>query len=389
MSNKASLSGSGPTRVLHVVGRMHYAGTETWLLNVLKRISPEQFQFDFLVHDATPGPLDDEIRQHGGRLIVHPLVRSLKYFTGLAKIMREGRYDIVHTHMANFSGIVLAAAKEAQVPARILHLHFNSALASAGHSFLRRAVHWGSKQLVQLCATHGLAVSVPAAEGYFGQQWLDDPRWRVMHCGVDLERLRRSLAAPAPDRTKKTILHVGRMNPLKNQGLLLDAFAAAQRMSPGHRLLLAGDGPLRSHLESRARQLGIADSVQFLGAVENIPELLRASDLFVFPSLSEGLGLAAVEAQAIGVPSLLSERIPDEAVIVPELIHRLRVEDSPAAWGRAIVEICRASPPIDPLTAWNRVANSSFNIDTSVRRLTTLYASVSRAAAPTPLRKAA
>ena len=377
-----------PLRVLHVVGRMHHGGTETWLLNVLKRIDSTRMRFDFLVHDDRPGPYDEEIRRYHGRQITCPLSSGARYLSTLTQLLRREKYDVVHTHVAHFSGLVLASARTAGVPVRVVHLHLDCSRESRG-GLMRRLYQWGAQRLVQMCATHGLAASVPAAKAFFGAQWQRDPRWQVLHCGIDIGR-QRLITEHLPAEVVKTIIHVGRLDPVKNHALLLDAFHAAQQIAPVHRLVLAGDGPLRSQLEARTKQLGLSECVQFLGAVGNVPELLRASDLFVFPSFSEGLGLAAVEAQGAGIPCFISDRIPAEAVVVPPLIRRLSLSDSVADWGQAMVDLCHTPTAVDPLIAWKLVADSPFNIDVSVRRLTDLYESaVGDVARSWPMTKAA
>jgi len=166
--------------------------------------------------------------------------------------------------------------------------------------------------------------------------------------------------------------HVGRFEEVKNHDFLLRSFAALSRRFPDVRLVLAGDGPLRTRVMRQASATGLRDRVDFLGVVPHIPRLLAALDLFLFPSRWEGLGLALVEAQAAGIPCLVSDRVPREADIGLGLTVFRSLEDGPAAWADASAGLIGALPPLWP-DRLKALRAGGYDIDSLARALSLVY----------------
>jgi glycosyltransferase involved in cell wall biosynthesis len=361
-------------RILHAVGGMDRGGVETWLMHLLRRIDRGRFRMDFLVHRERAGAYDDEIRSLGSRLIPCPYPhRPWRYLPALDRVLREhGPYDVVHGHLHRFSGIVLRAARRRRVPIRIAHSHVARIDPEPGllrRLYLRRADRW-----VRAHATVGLAASVQAAEDLIGEDWRDDPRWRVLSYGIDLapfsapperERVRAEWGL---ERDAVVLGHVGRFEPQKNHAFLLEIVAAARRIDPRVRPLLMGEGPLRPQVERRAADLGLR--AVFTGSRGDVPRLmLGAMDAFVFPSRFEGLGLAMVEAQAAGLPVVAADVIPPEATVAAQAVRRVSLRASAEVWARVALE---ARPP-DRRRCLEAVTASSFNLAATVERVLANY----------------
>jgi glycosyltransferase involved in cell wall biosynthesis len=366
-------------RVLQVVGGMRRAGTETWLMNVLRRIDRERIRMDFLTHTTEPAHYDDEIRDLGGRIVPCLSPRSPgTYSRNFARVLAEfGPYDIVHSHMHHFSGLVLRIAASRGVPVRVAHSHSDTRINDAAARVARRLYTGVATRTIARAATHGLAASEPAAEALFGTNWRSDGRYRILHCGVDLEpfgfkidraQVRAELGIP-PDAF--VIGHVGRFDPEKNHAFLIEVIQAAAKIGPNVYGLFVGDGRARAEIEQKVAQAGIGDRVVFPGVREDVPRLMQgAMDVFVFPSIFEGLGLAVVEAQAAGLPCVISDVIPAEADVASELVRRMSVSDGPQAWAEAAVS---AKAAITPQESLRRVQESDFDIERSARALTEFY----------------
>lgn len=369
-------------RILHVVGGMDRGGTETWLMHVLRHIDRERFQMDFLVHTTHPCAYDDEIRARGSKII--PCLAPKQpwlYAHKLKQILREhGPYDIVHSHVLHYSGHVLRLAQQAGVPIRIAHSHMGTSQphAKAGflrHRYLRLMTHW-----IALHTTVGLAASRLAAVALFGPAWDADPRWQIFYCGVDLTpfqelvnsvALRFELGIPAD---AFVIGHVGRFEEQKNHEFLLDIAVEVAKREPRMRLLLVGDGPLRLDIERKVDQVGLVDHVVFAGLRPDVPRLMMgAIDVFVLPSFHEGLPLVGIEAQAAGLPFILSDVITEEADVVKSLVRRLFLSQPASVWAEAILTTREAGPEITQAEALMLVEQSSFNIQTGVKDLEKLY----------------
>lgn len=374
-------------RILHVVGGMNRAGTETWLMNVVEHVDRRRFKMDFLVHSTTPGAYDKRLRALGCRLIVCPTPsRPLTYARNLKRLLRDnGPYDVVHSHVRYYSGWVLKVARAAGVPVRIAHSHSDTSQRDARASLARRVYLRLCERWIRNCATLRVACSRDAAVSLFGPDWHGDANTHVLQCGIDLTPFRSkvdraTVRAELGIATDAVVLgHVGRFHHPKNHSFLLEIAAEAAKREPQVVLLLVGDGLLRRRIEEKAISLGIRDRVIFTGVRADIHRLMPgAMDSFVFPSLHEGLGLVLVEAQAAGLPCIISDVVPREADIVLPLIRRVSLSASPAAWADAVLEN-RNSVPVPPQAECLRlVEQSSFNINASVAGLEELYGGTSR-----------
>ena len=377
-------TGKKPVRVLHIVGGMVHGGIETWLMHVLRHTDRAQFQMDFLVHTTTPCPYDDEVRALGGRIIpcTDP-ARLWSYARNFRRILREcGPYDIVHSHVHHFSGVTLRLAHAAGVPVRIAHSHVGVMPEDTAPGLLRRGYLKLMHRWISRYATVGFAASRQAAAALFGADWESDTRWKVLYYGIDLAPFHagadRSVRAEVglPDDAF-VVGHVGRFEEQKNHRFLLEIARGIVNLEPRTFLLLIGAGSLRPEIERRVTELGLASHVIFAGLRADVPRVLcSAVGCLVMPSLCEGLGLAVVEAQAAGVPSVLADTIPPEADVVPSLVTRVRLSDPPAVWAKAVLATRDRPQPVAPNQALALVEASPFNIRQGVGELERRYLAV-------------
>jgi glycosyltransferase involved in cell wall biosynthesis len=368
-------------RILQVVGCMNRGGAETWLMHVLRAIDQQRFQFDFLVHGTHPGAYDAEIAALGGRLVTCPSpANPLAYAHAFRRLLNEcGPYDIVHSHLHHFSGFVLRLTRRAGISGRVAHSHLDSAHGDAGAPISRRAYVSVARRWIDRSATAGLACSDAAGAALFGRGWRNDPRWRVLHCGIDLvpfaaapdrEAVRRELGIPP---SAFVIGHVGRFSDQKNHRFIVDVAGALAARTNDARVVLIGDGPLRTSIEEHVRRAGLTDFVIFAGAQSDIPRLMiGAFDVFLFPSHYEGVALALIEAQAAGLPIVCSDVISGETDVVTPLIHRMSLQCPPGAWADAILAR-RGGAAVPREAAVTLIERSHFNIRESVHRLETFY----------------
>jgi glycosyltransferase involved in cell wall biosynthesis len=369
-------------KVLQCVYSMNRGGVEAWLMHVLRKMDLTRYQIDFVVFSGQPGDFDDEIKSLGSRLFSCPSPsHPFSHARTFRSILRQyGPYDVVHSHASIWNGPVLSIAKKSGVPIRIAHSH-NDILKSMPHSFVKRAYTkwsiWKSRQ----SATHGLACSRLAAASYFGADWDNDTRWRVFYCGedfrpfaddVDAGALRQSLGIP---ENATVVGHVGSFrNMQKNHHFMIKVAQELASFDKDIYWLFVGDGTLRSEMEKRAFDAGLKDRMIFTGIRSDVPQLmLGAMDLFLFPSLSEGLGLALVEAQAAGLPCICSDVIPKEADVVPELTKRVSFTASPAQWAKTIKKVLDSMGKPACEEALTSVLESPFNLENSIESLEALY----------------
>ncbi len=377
-----TLTKQRPIRILHVVGGMNRGGIETWLMHVLRNIDRDRFQMDFLVHTEKPCPYDDEVRALGSKII--PCLDPSKpwlYARNFKRILREyGPYDVIHSHVHHFSGYVLWLAKQVGVTIRIAHSHNDTSEVDAHVSFLRRIYLNLMKATISRYATTGLAASGFAGASLFGQDWSKDPRWRVLYCGVDLTpfqtpvdglALRQELGIP---KDAFVLGHVGRFEEQKNHLFLLEIAAAVIQKEPLTRLLLIGDGSLRSVIEDKIKQMGLTPYVILAGLRSDVPQLIQSViDVFLLPSFHEGLPVVGMEAQAAGLPLILSDVITEELDRVKPLIERLSLSQGASEWAKAVLESSSLKSLYPQAESLTSIENSPFNIAYSVQDITKIY----------------
>jgi glycosyltransferase involved in cell wall biosynthesis len=381
-------------RVLHVLGAMNVGGVETWLMHVLSHLDRDKFQIDLLVHTDEPAVYDSEVLATGARILRcppadNPLLYAAR-FLQIAK--RNGPFDVLHSHVHHFSGFILALGRIAGIPVRIAHSHSDTSVADLGAPIARRAYLGAMERLIRAHCTGGFSVSEPAAAALFGRMWASDRRFRVFYCGIDLAPFR---CVSIPDavraefgfsRDEVVFGHVGRFLPSKNHMFFLDVAACILTREPHARFLLVGDGPLRAEVEKRARLLGLGEKIVFAGPRSDVPRLMMgAMDVFMLPSLHEGLPLVLMETQAAGLPCVASEALTEEAILNPLLVHRLPLSAGADEWARVACETANR-PRFDRDEAVETLDGSRFDIKSGVRKMCDIYLAQVSAA---PIRKPA
>lgn len=310
-----------PLRVLHVLHSMNCGGAETLIMNIYRNIDRERVQFDFLVNVFDRMFFEREIESLGGRIFRMPFltkVTPLVYARNLRRFfMEHPEIKIVHSHLETTTGLILKQAARAGVPVRIAHSH-NSRFTREGARF------WPENIYKSYCRRK----IVPNATALFGcsglaNRWLygaSDDKAAVVKNGIEPERYQFSEAVRAEVRTELSAMdstvvlgHVGRFNDQKNHLFLIDIFAEYVRRNSDTLLALAGEGVLLEAVSEKVRGLGLTDKVRFLGLRGDVNRLLQGFDVFLLPSKFEGLSIATVEAQAAGLPCVVSDAVPSEA----------------------------------------------------------------------------
>lgn len=365
-------------RVLHVVGSMNPGGIETWLLNVLKFANDDRFAFDICTFGREPGIYAKEVKRLGGRMISCPRNESLWLFPRrFRRILCDGQYDIVHSHVTLFSGAVLRWAYAEGVPVRIAHSHNSHDGQSS--TLVRRSYRRAMSRWINRYATHGVAASGLAATALFGADWRSDTRLAILHCGIDLHPfqcpvdpglIRQEVGIPADARV---VGHVGRFDTQKNHHFLLEIARVVLGKNADIHFLLVGNGSLQHRVEDRCKELGLASRVHFAGIRGDVPRLMKgAMDVFVLPSLWEGLPLVLLEAQAAGLPCVVSSEITEEAELLPKGYVRISVSEDAKTWADKIIEVL-AQGRFHGNETQDIITQTDFHIERSVSRLSSLY----------------
>ena len=371
-----------PVRVLHVLGALNPGGVETWLLQVLRHLDRQEFQLDFLVHSDRPAAYDSEVEDLGARILrcPHPH-RPWIYGPRFRSLLeRYGPYDVVHSHVQDFSGYVLRLARRSKVPVRVAHSHCDLSHVEQQAGLLRRRYLALMKGWIHQHATVGLGCSRRAAAYLFGADWNRDPRRKLFFCGIDLSpfdvavrptNLRAEFGFQ-PDAF--VVGHVGRFDYQKNHRFLIEIAAELIRRHPELRLLLVGDGPLRPEIEQQARDAGIAEQVNFAGLRRDVPQLMcDVMDAFVLPSHFEGLPIVLLEAQAAGLGCLFSDTVDEGTIVAPSQMRPKSLAESAASWAEELWALHQQSGSRSAAQSLAALKHSPFNIRVCVDELKRLY----------------
>ncbi len=347
-------------------------------MHVLRSIDRSQFQMDFCLFGSEPGLYATEVERFGGKVWRCHMSSNLSSLSDrFQHILREGKYDVVHSHVHFFSGNVLRWARTQSIPIRIAHSHNTE--DGRCDVLVRRCYRRLMRSWIDRYSTHGLAASRSSASALFGENWEHDNRFCILHCAIDL----RPFLEPV-DREKvctelglamhvPIVGHVGRFSREKNHLFLVDIAVEVLRRRPEVHFLLVGDGPLRPAIENRVRSIGLSGNVHFVGLRSDVARLMNgAMDAFIFPSLWEGLPLALIEAQAAGLRCIVSDVCTAEASILPEQFTQVSLSESPEVWAANVLKALERGRIGGQLPV-QIVAQTDFSIMQCVRALTDIY----------------
>jgi glycosyltransferase involved in cell wall biosynthesis len=324
-------------RILHVVSSLNAGGMENYIMNLYRCMDREQIQFDFMVHHKARGLFEDEIERMGGKVYHFSVLDTknlIKYRIELSDFFDEHReYRILHGHLSSLAVFYLGAAKEHNVPWRIVHSHGGGFLHTpkgVAKYLLFRTAKWNSNIR--------LACSTEAGKYLFGKDTFE-----FVPNGVEVNRFAFQLEKRNEMRKKLNleqnyvIGHVGRFNLQKNHKYLLKIFKEVLAKCPRARLLLLGDGELLDEIKKLAEEMGLRNAMIFAGVHKDVESYYQAMDAFVLPSLFEGLPVTGIEAQYSGLPCFFSDKITREVAICHDVSFLMISDENLHCWVDAIV----------------------------------------------------
>ncbi|BDR53861.1 putative glycosyltransferase EpsF [Bombiscardovia nodaiensis] len=330
-------------RVLVLITKMDRGGAETFVMNYLRNFDRSKVQYDFLVNRQEPGDYEDEIQDLGGRIFrMCPMYPQ--YFSQYKREFRQflvehPEYTIIHSNLEERSYFPLRVAADMHVPVRIAHAH------SARHDFdIKTPFREYFRHRIGPYPTDKFACSRQAGVWLYGGKGVEAKNFKVVRNAIDLKKysfnraIRDKYRAKLGLQNKLVIGNVGRLSKEKNHLFLLQTFQQIHQRNPNSALLLVGGGPLQESLARKVHELGLSDSVHFTGSVPDVWSYLQAMDVFVFPSSFEGLGMSVIEAQAAGLPCIVSDRVPHE-VQMTENVEFFSLKDSVSRWSREAMQL--------------------------------------------------
>ena len=340
-----------PLRILFVFGcPLKKGGTENVMINIVKNIDRDRFHIDFLIFDKTPDLSDDKkyLESLGCRfyqITARGADRKL-HNRELDEFFRDHEYDIVHTHMDAIGEEALKAAKKHGIKALIAHSHNTDQLDNPKglRDHLHKCYLIYEKHLLRRYAEYFVACSPEAGKWLFGDKICNSDKYLLLKNAIDSsayaydEETRNAVRKELGLEGRKVIIHVGQFRTQKNHGKVIDVFDELHKRDASFALVLVGTGEEQDNIKAKAEELGLREDVLFLGNRNDIPELLMSADVFLFPSLYEGLGIALLEAQAADLICVVSDTIPELAVLT-EKVKAVNLTENASVWGDIVEEM--------------------------------------------------
>ena len=361
-------------RILVIINTLSVGGAETFIMKVFRATDPNKYVYDFLINDQNEGAYEKEVVSLGGKVfhgyfkVEHPI----KNLTAIYKtVKREGYKKVIvfSQHPVVFLNLLFAALGGAKV--RVVR---STNSACGGHSSKLLAAVF--RPLMNTLVTQAVAPSKEAAEWLFGKKKVKQGEVKILKNGLDLNEYYFSDSVRKEARQELgysdddfVVGHVGRFNQQKNHLFLIDIFAALHKLNPRAKMMLLGKGETMDAAKARVAEYGLTEQVKFLGVRSDVPRMLNAMDVFVFPSLYEGLPNVIVEGQAVGVPCLIADTISPEVGITP-LVGFESFSSSPEEWARRAIALVKEQPRRDTK---KEIQDSGYSIDSTVYYLETIF----------------
>ena len=372
---------SAPLRVLHIVSAMDRGGTETIIMNIYRNLDREKVQFDFVTHSNKKEDFEDEIIGLGGNLFKIPSlgkVGPISYLIELNRIMSSHPYQAVHAHTDYQAGFPALAAKIAGIKIRICHSHSNN--WTKGNHYKERITLKALQTIMKISANRYCGCSPEAAQFMFGKQMVKNRKVTILKNGINVNdfterdiNCRDSIISEfGLSEDAKIIGHVGRFSDSKNHLFILHFLKTLLKKDNSFIILLIGDGPLKLEIEKKAEALGIIERVRFLGVRKDIPRLMKSFDVFLFPSIFEGFGIAALEAQGSGTPCIMSDTIPKSIDMGLGLTSFVSLQEPLDVWCEKVINSLLIATP-DTETIKRRISTNGYDLQENVRDWLRLY----------------
>lgn len=357
-------------RILQVVNAPDRGGAETMVMNLYRKINREEIQFDFTNHNGQPGAYDEEIKSLGGEVLYLPKFKGYNYSQYISAWKRlfaqHPEYKIVHIHNYNIAGIVANVAAKMGVKVRITHSHSTR----LNMSFLKRRVFYLFYSSMLKNSTHFFACGFDAGKFLFKEK-----QFTILPNAIDTSLFK--FRSDWRDRFRKelnigddiTVLgHVGSFRKPKNHSFLIDLFCEYNKINKDSILVLIGSGENIEIIREKVKSMGLMEKVRFLGQQSFVNQWLSAFDIFVLPSLWEGLPVSVVEAQCSGLPCVISDVI-DRGVDITGNVKFVSTNESAVFWA----DIISSVNSTNRIEMGDIIANSPYNIDKAVSELANFY----------------
>ena len=334
-------------KILMVAGSMNVGGIENQLMHLARNADKSKFQIDFTstMKDAF---YREEIEALGGKFILISDINWSKpweYCRTMYKILKNGKYDIVHSHELFHSGITLAIARLAGVEVRVVHAHNWCDDDGTGkkRSFIRKAYNSVMQKLILGCSTSQVACSTWAGKFLYGEKCLTKKSYHLIYNSVDTSKFLQNYEKQesgefCEEDNWSNVINVARLSAVKNQEFLIDVASELKKRNSSIRILCAGSGDKEyvDRLVDKITAARLDDYIKLIGVRSDVDVLMRKSKAFVLPSKYEGMPLVLIEAQASGLPCVVADTFSREVDFGIDSVDWLSLHEDATKWADAI-----------------------------------------------------
>lgn len=328
-------------KILQVFTILNRGGAETNLMNYYRQIDRNKFHFDFLVHREEEGDYEKEILEMGGEIFrlppLHP--SNIRQYKGAVRnfFAENSSYDIIHGQCSELGIFIYKEAKKIKTPVIIAHAH-SSKMTLDSKAIFRLKWKLEMRKYINAYFTCGVA----ASRYLFGSK-IAHKAFQINNAVYPKElvfnkEIRDWVREEIDAVGSFSIMHVGSFNKIKNHRFIIEVFAEIVKMKKESKLFLVGEGILKNEMMDFVSSLNLNNNVIFLGKRNDVPQLLQAMDLFLFPSLYEGLPLSLIEAQTSGILCIISDTISAESILISENVKVFNLKNSTKIWAEKIIQ---------------------------------------------------
>lgn len=359
-------------RILQMIGSLDVGGSQMMIINLYKKINRDEMQFDFIIDHKEQLYFEKEIKQLGGKVFYIPSIKSEKITNVRQKwenfLKKHPEYKILHSHVRSYASVYIPIARKYGLKT-IIHSHSTSN-GKGISAIVKRIMQYP----LRFQADYFFSCSKEAGEWLFGKKVVNGEKYHMLQNAIDVQKYMYDENQRKKSRVELKIedntivfMHIGRLHEAKNHFFLLEVFAEYQKKYKNSVLVIVGDGELRNGIENKIQSMNLNSNVKMLGARKDVPNLLQAADCFLFPSKWEGLPVTVVEAQAAGLPCLVSDTVTRD-VNVSELVKNLSIKNGIEPWINAMENL-----KFDRKDVSEDIRMAGFDIEESAKWLSDFY----------------
>lgn len=361
-------------RILHVLHSLNKGGAETFLMNVYRNINRKKIQFDFVVHSEKEGAYEAEIRTLGGKIFRMEMwngINLYQYKKQWKRFFKEHlEYNIVHGHLASTAYFYLGIAKKFN-RITINHCH-GLCISNSLSGKVKKYLSWKNQEV----SDYYFTCSMKTGYNVYKQELYDKGLVKMIPNAIEVDKYKYNQETRDSLRTAFNISkndfvvgHVGRFVTVKNHQFLLEVFNEVKKQKPNSKLLLVGVGELENQIKQKSQELGLEEDVIFAGVRSDVPNILSAMDVFVFPSINEGLGIVLVEAQTNGLKCFASDTIPSEVDLTGN-VEFIPLSKGSRYWAEKILQHEQYDRSVNCV---EKIKEAGYDISSTVQCLTDFY----------------